>query len=350
MYWIPANAGTGKPSLSQAPVVAGPLRFRVSRSNWSRDRVRQQLLSSLDDRFGAHMNDPWFACPGYEAVRFEMYNGDLALFCWKPGEAYWLGNTETPQALWRTNKVTFAEAPPEVTRWAERELTARLETTDPWLTRYEYVTWFFLPVLCSKDGRESTKEFFHDHATGFPDATRDEALSYLDDLLKTGVLDDYRYTMAAKLGTSHGTDLTRMAATIGEFVAAGILHDAGLQFEPEIELGSGHALDYRVGGEHLVEVTRPLPPTRRDRADTAVAAVKETGSAKTTGQLKAHPGTTLFIDCSSFTDDEWAAVRGEKPAVGYKPTLVYRARPDGSVEAYSYGTVPFDLSPAVEWV
>jgi hypothetical protein len=308
------------------------------------------LLSSLDDRFGARMTDPWFDCSGFEAVRLEMHNGDLALFCWREGEAYWLGNTETPQALWRTNKVTFAEAPAAVSRWAERELTARLETTDPWLTEYAYLTWFFLPVLCSKDGRDSTKEFFRDHAAGFPDATREEALTYLDDLLKTGVLDDYRYTMAAKLGTSHGTDLTRMAATIGEFIAARILDEAGLQFEPEIELGSGHALDYRVGGEHLVEVTRPLPPTQRDRANTAVAAVKETGGAKTTGQLKAHPGTTLFIDCSSFRDDEWARVRGERPDVGYKPTVVYRARPDGRVEAYHHGTVPFDLSPAVEWV
>jgi hypothetical protein len=347
-------------------LVAGPLRFRVSRSNWSRDRVRQQLLRPLDDRFGARMTDPWFACPGFEAVRLEMHNGDLALFCWKggaqrasdsragnprdSGEAYWLGNTETPEALWRTDKVTFAEAPSAVSRWAERELTARLETTDPWLTGYSYLTWFFLAVLCSKDGKESTREFFREHAAGFPDADRDDALSYLDDLLSTGLLDEHRYTMASKLGTSHGTDLTRMAATIGEFVAAGILHDAALRFEPEVELGSGHALDFRVDGQHLVEVTRPLPPTQRDRADTAVAAVKETGGNKTTGQLKAHPGTTLFIDCSSFRDDEWAAVRGEKPDVGYRPTVVYRARPDGSVEAYWHGTVPFDISTAVEWV
>jgi hypothetical protein len=296
------------------------------------------------------MADPWFDCPGYEAVRLEMHNGDIALFCWQDNEAYWLGNTETPEVLWRTDKVTFAEAPYPVSKWAEREFTARLETTDPWLTQYEYVTWFFLPVLCSKDGRDSTREFFHDHAAGFPDATRDEALSYLETLLGTGTLDEHRYTMAAKLGTSHGTDLTRMAATIGEFLAAGILTWAGVNFEPEIELQSGHALDYRVDGQHLVEVTRPLPPTRRDRADTAVAAVKETGGAKTTGQLKAHPGTTLFIDCSSFRDDEWAAVRGEKPEIGYRPTVVYRARPNGSVQAYRHGTVPFDITRAVDWI
>jgi hypothetical protein len=330
--------------------VAGPLRFRVSHESWSRDRVERALYRDLDSNLGATMESPWFSPPaGYEAVRFEMHNGDVALFCWSDDVAYWVGNTETPQVLWRTEKVNFDEAPYGVTRWTERELLARLETTDPWLTEYEHVAWFFLPVFSSKDGRASTREFFSEHAAGFPDATREEGLAFVESLLATGLLDDYRYTMASKLGTSHGTDVTRMAATMGEFIVAKVLHDAGHAFEPEIELGSGHALDFRVDGEHLIEVTRPLPPTRRG-ADTAVAAVRETGGAKRTGQLKAHPGTTLMIDCTSFRDDEWNAVRAERPDIGYRPTVVIRARPDGSVEGYHHGRLPFSLDPAVEWV
>jgi hypothetical protein len=328
--------------------VAGPLRFRVSNESWSPDRVERRLFRDLDDNLGASSEPPWFAPPeGYEAVRFEMHNGDVALFCWTDNRAYWVGNTETPQVLWRTDKVTFEAAPDGVARWAERELLARLETTDPWLAEYPNVAHFFLPVFSSKDGRASTRAVFRDHAAGFPDATGEAALAYVDSLLGTGVLDEHRYVMASKLGTSHGTDLTRMAATMGEFVVAKLLYDAGLDLVPEVELDSGHALDFRVEGEHLVEVTRPLPPRERSRADTAVAAVRETGGAKTTGQLKAHPGTTLVIDCSSFRDDEWAAVRGERPDVGYRPTLVIRARPDGRVEGYCHGRLPFDLGEAM---
>jgi len=297
------------------------------------------------------MESPWFGPPaGYEAVRFEMHNGDVALFCWSDDDAYWLGNTETPEALWRTDKETFEEAPYPVSRWAQRELLARMETTDPWLAEYEHVAWFFLPVLCSKDGRDTTRAFFREHAAGFPDATSEAVLGFVEDLLATGCLDDYRYEMASKLGTSAGTDLTRMAATMGEFIVANLLHDAGVEFEPEVELDSGHALDFRVDGQHLVEVTRPLPPTRRSRADTAVAAVRQTGQSKTRAQLDEHPGTTLVIDCSSFRDDEWAAVAAERPDVGYRPTVVFRARPDGAVEGYRIGTVPFDLSGAIDWV
>jgi hypothetical protein len=313
--------------------------------------VDRELRHPLDSNLGATMESPWFAPPpGYEAVRFEMHNGDLALFCWDEAGAYWLGNTETPEALWRTDKETFEEAPYPVSRWAQRELFARMESTDPWLTEYEHVAWFFLPVLCSKDGRDTTRSFFRDHAAGFPDTTSEEALAFVDALLATGCLDDYRYEMASKLGTSAGTDLTRMAATMGEFIVAKLLHDAGVEFVPEVELDSGHALDFRADGQHLVEVTRPLPPTRRSRADTAVAAVRQTGQSKTRAQLDKHPGTTLVIDCSSFRDDEWAAVRAERPGVGYRPTVVLRARPDGTVEGYRVGTVPFDLSGAIDWV
>ena len=156
--------------------------------------------------------------------------------------------------------------------------------------------------------------------------------------------------MASKLGTSAGTDLTRMAATMGEFIVAKLLFDAGVEFVPEVELDSGHALDFRVDGQHLVEVTRPLPPTRRSRADTAVAAVRQTGQSKTRAQLDKHPGTTLVIDCSSFRDDEWYAVRDERPTVGYKPALVYRARPNGAIEGFLHGNPPFDLGGAMRLV
>ena len=75
-------------------------------------RVRSDLLADLDDTIGATMRSQWFKQPGgYEARRFEMDNGDVALFCARPGRAYWLGNTETPEPLWRTDKETFDEAP-----------------------------------------------------------------------------------------------------------------------------------------------------------------------------------------------------------------------------------------------
>jgi hypothetical protein len=330
--------------------VAGPLRFRRSDETWTRGRVREQLLAPLDDSFGARLEEPWFGVgDDYDAVRLEMDNGDFALFCFRPGRAYWLGNTETPEALWRTDKETFAEAPYAVSRWVQRELTARIEVTDPWLADYEYVTWFFLPVFCSKDGRDSTRRFFAEDAGGFPDATPEEGLQFYEELLRTGVLDDHRYTMASKLGTSAGYDLGRMRATMAEFNVARILADAGLEFEPEVEQASGHALDFDVDG-HLLEVTRPEPPGRRSRADHPVAAVVETGGAKRTDQLAEHPDAALFVDCTSFTDAEWAAVTGERPGVGHEPTVVFRARPDGRVEGYRHGTLPFDLGNAIEWV
>lgn len=331
--------------------MAGPLRFRRSNESWNEQRVREQLLRPLDDSFGARLEAPWFDPPdGYEAARLEMDNGDFALFCWNGGRAYWLGNTTTPEVLWRTEKYGFTEVPYRIARWAQQELLARLEVVDPWLADYDHVAWFFLPVLLSKDGRETTRAFFAEHAAGFPDATRDEGLAFLDDLLATGTLDDDRYTMAAKLGTSEGLDVGRMSATMAEFIVAKLLADAGLVFEPEVDLDSGHALDFRVAGTHLVEVTRPLRPARRSRADTPVAAVRETANAKMDDQLDAHPSATLFVDCSSFHDDEWAAVRGERPSVRHQPTVVFRARPDGHVEGYRVGTLPFELGDAVKWV
>jgi len=334
--------------------VAGPVRFRVSTERWDGSRIRQALLEPLNDRFGARLVSPEVPPPPeYAATRLEMGNGDLALFAWNDDGAYWLGNTETPEVLWRTDKFGWDDVPYPVARWAQRELLADLEAADPWLAAYDHVTWFFLPVFCSKDGRETTREFFRDHAAGFPDATRDEALAFYEAFLSTGVLDDYREEMAGKLGTSEYLDPVRMAAAMSEFTAAKVLHDAGYDVVPEIEVTTGHNLDFRAerdGTATLVEVTRPLPPEERS-AGTPVAAVRDTAQTKTSGQLSQHGGgATLFVDCSSFRDDEWAAVRGERPEVHHRPAVVFRARPSGRIEAYAKGSVPLNLDAAVEWV
>lgn len=278
-----------------------------------------------------------------------MHNGDLALFAWNEDGGWWLGNTETPEALWRTDKQQFDEAPYPVTRWAQRELLADLAENDGWLTEYAYVAWFFLPVLFSKDGRKTTRRFFREHAAGFPDAGRDEALAFYESVLDAGTLDDYRYTMASKLGTSEALDLVRMRATMGEFNAAHLLDRAGYAFTPEVTLDSGHALDFRLDDGTLVEVTRPEPPERR-RAGTPAAAVRETTDSKTHDQLQAHPGATLFVDCSSFRDDEWQALLAERPPTGYEPSLVYRVRPDDSVEGYARGSIPSAVADTVDGI
>ncbi|MFB6106703.1 MAG: DUF5784 family protein [Halobacteriaceae archaeon] len=325
--------------------MAKPLRFRHSPRQWHEGRVRDALYADLDANLGATIGDPWFAPPpDWEAVRFDMDDGSLALFCWTDEEAYWLGNTETPSALWRTEKYTFEEVPYPVARWAQRELLAGLHDADPWLEPYPHVSWFFLPVFCSKDGRETTRAFFRDHAAGFPDASADEALTFYESVLRTGALDDYRYVMASKLGTSEYLDETRMAATMGEFDAAHLLHEAGYEVTPEIAVTTGHSIDFRADpGGSLVEVTRPLPPADR-RAGTPAAAVRETAATKTAGQLEEHGGgVTLFVDCTSFPDDAWAQVRGEAPAVGHKPAVVFRVRPDGTVEGYELGSPPVDV-------
>jgi hypothetical protein len=333
--------------------VASPLRFRRSTESWSRDRVDRDLYQSLDGNLGARRSDPRIdPPPGFEAVRFDMDDGSMALFCWD-GDAYWLGNTETPSALWRTDKDGFDEAPYPVARWGQRTLQADLVDEDPWLAAYDYVSWFFLPVLFSKDGRETTREFFREHAAGVPDADRDEGLAFYESVLSTGALDDDRYVMAAKLGTSEYLDRTRMDALMGELDAAKLLIDAGYRITPEIEVTTGHSIDYRAerdGRAHLVEVTRPIPPARRT-ADTAVRAVRETGGTKAAGQLSEHGGgVTMFVDCTSFRDDEWAAVRGEQPAVRHRPAVVFRCRPDGRIEGYRKGAVPLDLDAAVAWI
>jgi hypothetical protein len=293
------------------------------------------------------MRRPWFKSPAeFDARRFDMNNGDTALFCWTDGEGYWLGNTETPSALWQTDKFGFDEVPTAISEWAERELLAELHEQAPWLADYPHLSWFFLPVFCSKDGRRTTRSFFAEHAAGFPDATREDALEFYESFLATGTLDPFREVMAGKLGTSERLDLVRMSAAMGEFNAAKLLHEAGYDLEPEAEVTTGHSLDYRVerdGDVSLVEVTRPLPPNRRS-ADSPVAAVRDTVETKVRGQLQAHGGgAVLLVDCSSFPDDDWAAVRDERPDVRHRPAVVFRTRPGGRVEGYTKGSVPIEL-------
>ncbi len=334
--------------------VARPLRFRYSPESWSEQRVRQQILQPLRSNIGARAVSPWFAISGdWETHRFEMANGDLALFARRNGEAYWMGNTETPSALWKTDKFGWEEIPYQVARWAQRELLATLHEEDPWLADYPHISWFFLPVFMSKDGRESTRSFFREHAAGFPDAGRRETTRFFEDFFATGTLDEYRDVMSGKLGTSNHVDRVRMSAAMGEFIAAKILVDAGYDVVPEIEVTTGHSLDYRATDAEtnvLVEVTRPQPPNNR-AASGPVAAVRDTAETKTSGQLAEHGGgAVLFVDCSSFRDDQWAPVRGEQPDVRHRPAVVYRARPNGHIEGYRKGSVPLDLGDALEFV
>ena len=348
--------------------MARPLRFRYAPGSWSEDRLRSEVFEPLDANLGATMNDPWYRPPGgYEAVRFEVANGDTALFTWTDSDdgpdgtdggpgGYWLGNTETPSSLWRTEKYGFSEVPYPVSRWAERELLAQLREESPWLDDYDHLAWFFLPVFLSKDGRETTRSFFVDHAAGFPDATTDEALAHYESVLRTGALDDYREEMAGKLGTSERLDLTRMTAAMGEFNVAKLLVDAGYEITPEIEVTTGHSIDFRADppdsdGEDavLVEVTRPLPPDRR-ATNSAVAAVRETAKTKTDGQLDAHAGgVVLLVDCSSFPDTEWQTILTEQPDVGHRPAVVFRLRPDGTATGYAKGQLPLSLDNVIDF-
>ena len=333
--------------------MAKPLRFRRSTDHWTDGKVRSEIFQSLDSNLGAEMSRPWFKQPdGYEARRFEMDNGDVALFAWRAdgNGAYWVGNTETPSTLWRTNKVTFSEAPDGIAEWAQTELLAQLHEESPWLKDYPTLSWFFLPVFLSKDGRESTRAFFREHAAGFPDASPEEALTFYEEFLSSGVIDD-RHVMAGKLGTAENLNLGRMSAAMSEFTVAKILHDAGYEVTPEIEISTGHFIDFRVDqkGEEttLVEVTRPLPTERRS-ASSPVTAIRQTAKTKTSGQLQAHGGgVTLFVDCSSFDESDWQQIRQARPNVGHKPAVVFRARPDGSLDGYTVGSVPLTLPDSI---
>ena len=331
--------------------VASPLRFRYDPNAWSDARVREKLLRPLDRNLGAVAVSPEVPTPsGWRCHRFDMDNGDVALFARGDGEAHWIGNTETPAALWETSKVDLASAPFAVVRWAERELTTILHEQSPWLADFPYLSWFFLPVFMSKDGRHSTRSFFRDHAAGFPDTPWKAAAQYFEEFLRTGVLDEYRELMAGKLGTSASVDDTRMSAAMGEFIAAKLLVDAGFELTPESEVSTGHFLDFKVtDGDTtvLVEVTRPVPPRGR-AAGSAGQAIRETVSSKTDGQLARHGGgAILFVDCSNFSEQAWRAVLEERPSLPHRPAVVYRARVDARPEGYTAGTVPLDLTPAV---
>ncbi|MFB6156229.1 MAG: DUF5784 family protein [Haloferacaceae archaeon] len=318
--------------------MARPLRFRYAPGRWDARRVREEVRDPLDANLGTESRGPWYRPPdGYEARRFDVDNGDTALLCWNDDAAYWMGNTETPPSLWRTDKRGFDEVPPAVAEWAERELLAELLDDEPWLEPFPTVARFFLPVLCSKDGRESTRTFLRDHAAGFPDADRDEGLAFYEAFLSRGVLDDHREVMAGKLGTSEGLDLSRMRAAMGEFNAAKVLADAGHDLTPEAPVDGGYSLDYRTGDGTLVEVTRPMPPARR-QAGSAVGAVRETAASKLDGQLAGREGeVTLFVDCTSFLDDDWRRVSGECASLGHRPAVVFRARPNARIEGYLVG-------------
>jgi hypothetical protein len=142
-----------------------------------------------------------------------------------------------------------------------------------------------------------------------------------------------------------------MSAAMSEFTVAKILHDAGYEVTPEIEISTGHFIDFRVDqkGEEttLVEVTRPLPTERRS-ASSPVTAIRQTAKTKTSGQLQAHGGgVTLFVDCSSFDESDWQQIRQARPNVGHKPAVVFRARPDGSLDGYTVGSVPLTLPDSI---
>jgi hypothetical protein len=243
--------------------------------------------------------------------------------------------------------------PDEVAAWAERELLAQLHEESPWLAAYPTISWFFLPVLLSKDGRETSRQFLREYAAGFPDADWEDGLQFYESFLDRGILEEYRYVMASKLGTTESFDLDRMRSAMSEFTVARLLDDAGYDVEPDVEVTTGHFIDFRVdrgGPAFLVEVTRPRPPDRRS-AGTVGKAITETVDTKTTGQLAAHGGgITLFVDCSSFSADQWATVRRDHPSVAHRPAVVFRAHTDGHFEGYTLGSVPIDLPETFERV
>jgi hypothetical protein len=143
-----------------------------------------------------------------------------------------------------------------------------------------------------------------------------------------------------------------MSAAMSEFTVAKLLHEQGYDLTPEHEVSTGHSIDFRVDrpGEEstLVEVTRPLPTERRS-ANSAVRAIRETVETKTSGQLEVHGGgITLFVDCSSFDDADWNELLNARPDVGHRPAVVFRARPDGSVEGYTKGSVTLSLPDGID--
>lgn len=327
--------------------MASPLRFRHDPQSWSAGRVNAELRGPLHSSIGIESEGTRFGCPGYTTERFELANGDRALFAYDEQAAFWMGNTETPSALWRTNKRGWDEVPFSVARWARRELIADLHDAAPWLGPYSYLSWFFLPVLMAKDGRDVLRRFFREYQAGYPESDFETALSFFDSFLKSGVMEPYRETMAGKLGTSDVLDHGRMAAAMGEFVVAAVLDRAGYDFEPEVAVDSGHALDFRVE-DTLIEVTRPQPPGERSGVHGPVEALQESVDAKSRDQLAAHPGTLLIVDCSSFVATEWEHIESTTPTLPYSPTVVLWTRPDGTVAGYEQGSAPLDLASVYE--
>lgn len=323
----------------------------MSHEGWSEDRFERDVLRPLDDKFGADVVETKRP-EGFESRRIRMDNGDNALFAWN-GTGYWLGNTETPEALWRTEKRCFEDVGGGLARWAQMEMYDVLEREAPWTSDYPLLSWFFLPVLMAKDGRRTTREFFRGGA-GFPEASGDEAMSYYEDVVSTGVFDGCRYEMASKLGTGDGEDAVRMAATMGEFNAAAVLADAGYELEAEPAVAGGRRMDYVANGPGapegvLVEVTRPSPPRLRG-ASTAEGAVRESAVRKRRKGQIADADGVLMVDCSSMTQDQWERVVDDRPESGHEPTLFYRVFPGDGVEAYLEGATRLRLSDAVDWV
>ncbi|MDY7080997.1 MAG: DUF5784 family protein [Halobacteria archaeon] len=312
---------------------------------WNTHRFENRVVAPLDSKFGVtvdEINSPDGNGNDYEARRLRIGDDsdELALFAWNGNRAYWLGNTETPEVLWRTDKVTFDEAPDEISEWAQRELYRILKQEEPELTEYTHLAWFFLPVLMSKDGRETAREFLLNGA-GFPDTDSDEALAFYDGLIQSGVFDGYRYTMASKLGTRERHSELHMAAAMAEFNAAKILHDSGYDIVPEVSIDGGYSLDFAVEGEdRFVEVTRP------ERKSKPVKAVKEATKRKSNGQLN-DTEALLFVDCSNFDRREWGRIASERPNAHHEPTVFYWMRP-GNVEAFAVGKPELDLM--VQWV
>ncbi|MFB6114167.1 MAG: DUF5784 family protein [Halodesulfurarchaeum sp.] len=328
--------------------MASPLRFRHSTRSWTTDAVESGIYQPLDSTIGATITRPWFKAPdGFEARRFDMDNGDLALFAWNDREGYWVGNTETPKTLWRTEKISLDGAPSDISQWAQRELLATLHERDPWLEQYPHISWFFLPVFLSKDGRDSSRWFFSEHSAGFPEADRESALTFYEEFLKSGVLDPYREVMAGKIGTSEEREPDRMTAAMGEFNAAYLLASNGYEIEPEASVTTGHSIDFRVsgdGGTTLVEVTRPAPVSRRN-ADSPIEAIKSTVETKTNGQLEAHAGgVVLLVDCSSFSESAFDTLQSNRIEVGHRPAVIYLLDTEGTTTGYSLGTIGLDLS------
>jgi len=157
-------------------------------------------------------------------------------------------------------------------------------------------------------------------------------------LLRWGVhRDDYRETMAGKLGTSTSLDLVRMSAAIAEFTAARILTEAGYEAEHQDRLaGRGHAPATRLWT--LCEATlsrRSATPRRRRRADSWRHTVAASPSS-----LTAPP--------SQRTTGRPCAKRDRRSVIG-RPLSCARARTDTSKDI-GKGSVPIDLSAAIDWV